>query len=286
MTTYLNGCFIGAGTHGKIKEYHFENSNEEIVSIVDIFLTKNPEYYDKVIEDNGWVCIKIPSTKEKFAFRIGGNSEIVLIAAGKANETTKWEADIGYFDKKKFIESFDKNFIDKLTGIQPEKIKLLKQPFTLSSNQNIDTLLWPHYVFKYDTLTAYPLPNEIDRSNIDYFEDLILSFSKQTNQTINLTQYYNIFRINKDYSGFISDSIYVTAYYRMIGQEKRYNPIFKQQNWSDYISKSNYKNRQDAYKNIRADRVNQGYAETDVYSAHKQELWMFGNNKLEKKNVR
>jgi hypothetical protein len=286
LTVFLNGCFIGAGTHGKIKEYHFDNSNEEIVSIVDIFLVTNPEYYDNVIEDNGWVYIKIPSTKDKFGFRIGGHSEIVLIAAGKVNETTKWEAELGYFEKKKFIESFEKNFIEKLTGIKPRKSKLLKQPFILYSNQNIDTLLWPHYVFNYDTLVAYPLPKEIDSTNIDYFKDLVLSFSKQSNQTLDINQYYNIFRINKDYSGFISDSIYVTAYYRVIGQERKYNTIFSKQNWSNYISESNYKNRQEDCKIIRANRVNKGYADTDVYSEYSQELWMLNNDKLEKKNGR
>ncbi len=285
MTTFLYGCFISAGTHGKIKEYHFDNSNEEIVSIVDVFLTTNPEYYDNVFEDNGWVYIKIPSTRDKFGFKIGGNSEIVLIAAGKVNETIKWDADLGYFEKKKFIESFEKNFIEKLNGIKPQKSKLLKMPFLLSSNQDIDTLLWPHYVFTYDTLVAYPLPKEIDNSNIDYFEDIILSFSKHSNQKLEINQYHNIFRINKDYSGYIDDSIYVTAYYRVIGQQSKYNTIFSQQYWSNYISESNYKNRQDDCKNIRAERINKGYADTDVYSEYSRELWMLNNDKLERKNI-
>jgi hypothetical protein len=280
----LSGCFIGAGTHGQIKEYHFGKLNEEIVSIVDIFLATNPEYCDTVIEDNGCVYIKIPSTNDKFGFRIGGHSEIVLIAAGKGNGTPKWEADLGYFEKQRFIESFEKNFIEKLKGIKPRKAKLLKEPFILSVNQNIDTLLWPHYVFNYDTLVAYPLPNEIDSTNIDYFKKLVLAFSNQSNQKVDIIQYYNIFRINQDYSGFISDSIYVTAYYRLIGRERKFSTLFNQQNWLDYISTSNHINKQENYKNIRADRVKKGYADTDVYSEYSQELWMHGNNNLKRKN--
>ena len=286
MTTFLNSCIIGAGTHGKIKDYHFDNSNEEIVSMVDNFLLSNPEYYDTVNEDNGWVYIKIPSTKEKFGFRIGGDSKIVLIAAGKQNETTKWEGDLGYFEKKNFIASFEKNFIDNLKGIKPNKIKLLKTPFILSINKDIDTVMWPHYVFKYDTLIAYSLPNEFDTLSIDHFADLLLSFAKYSYQNIEINQYQNIFRINKDYSGYVNDSIYITAYYRVIGQERKYYTIFNQQKWQDYLAKSTYKNRQIDYKSIRADKVKKGYAETDVYSEDYHELWMLNNDKLKKKNSR
>ncbi len=286
LITFLNSCFIGAGTHGKIKEFIFNNSNEEIVSIVDNFLVNNPEYYDTVIEDNGWVYIKIPTTKEKFGFSIGGHSEIVLIAAGKENETPKWESDLGYFEMEELIKSFEKNFINKLKGIKPNEIRLLKDPFILASNRDIDTLMWLHYVFKYDTLVAYPLPNEFDGTNIDNFENLVLSFAKYSNPKTEINQYYNIFRINKDCSGYIDDSIYITAYYRVIGQEKRYNTIFDQQKWLDYISKSNYKNRQEDYKNIRADKIKKGYAKTDVYSEYSQELWMLNNDKLKRKNSR
>ena len=285
LTTILNGCFIGAGTHGKIKDYHFDNSNEEIVSIVDIFLTENPEYYDDVLEDFGWVYIKIPSTNDKFGFSIGGLSEIVLIAAGNLTET-KWDKDLGFFERKRLIKSFEKNFIEKLKDIKPRKVTLLKEPFVLTVNQDIDTIMWPHYVFKYDTLVSYPLPNEFESSNVDLFEDLISSFAKGSNQNIEINQYYNIFRINKDYSGFISDSIYITAYYRVIGQEKTYKTIFNTQKWTTFISKGNCKNRLDNYRSIRKEKVNNGYAETDVYSEFSQELWMLDNDKLEKKNGR
>ena len=137
LTTFFNFCFIGAGTHGHIKDYSFKNSNEEIVSIVDDFLLNNPKYFDSVDNDFGWINIKIPTTNEKFCFRIGGQHEIVLLAAGYGHEKLKFDKDLGLIKEKRLSNIFEKNFIDKLKGIKPNKIKLLKNPFILSSNKNI-----------------------------------------------------------------------------------------------------------------------------------------------------
>lgn len=284
LTTIVGGCFIGAGTHGSIETFYFKNSNAEIVSIVDDFLIKNPEYRYKVDESSGWVYIKIPPGNDKFGFRIGGKSEINLIAAGKENEPTRWNSKLGTSEKQKFIENFKENFIDKLKKTSPTKVKLLKEPFILSSNLNPDTTLWPHYVIKHDTLISYPLPIEIDSTNIDYFEDIVLSFAKSTNQNLKAQQYHNIYRINKEYSGYIDDSIYITTYYRVIGEKINYNTIFSQTDWAEYVSEKNIENREYDILKIRDERIDKGYSETDVYSENYEELWMLNNQHLEIKN--
>lgn len=277
----LTGCFIGAGTHGKIKVYQFDYSNNEIVSIVDQFLLANPDYYEHVFEDNGWVYIKIPPENDKFGFRIGGDSEIVLIAAGRENETTKWEKDLGYFEEKRLIENFEKNFLAKLEDYTPRQVEIIKNPFILTINKNIDTVLWPHYVFKYDTLISYPLTTEFDSLGIDYFEDLVLSFASHQRQEIKINQYQNLFRINTDYSGHIGDSIFITAYYRIIGQPRKFSSIFEQESWRDY-TKRHKKIRLNNYKTLRESKIKKGYMETEVYSKHSEELWMIEKKDLKK----
>jgi hypothetical protein len=284
ISVLLYSC--GAGTHGKIKEYKFQCRNAEIVNIVDSFLISNPKYFDSFDMDYGWLYIKIPSTGERFGFEIGGDSEIVLINASKNSENLKIDSDLGYFEEKQLVESFEKNFIEKLKKNMTPKLKLIKNPFILSSNLNIDSLTWPVNVVEIDTFLAYPLPKEIDSTKIDFFKDLVLSFAKQTNQKAELIQYYNLFIVNEEYSGFIGDSIYVTAFYRVIGKNKTYNSIFNQQEWSDYILEKNKKIRLENYRNIRTERVKEGYAETDVFSKYSEEVWMLNNSNLKKKNVR
>lgn len=278
----MTGCFIGAGTHGKIKEYQFEYTNEEIVTIVDQFLLANPNYYEHVFEDNGWIYIKIPPENEKFGFRIGGNSEIVLIAAGRENETTRWDKGLGYFEKKVFIKNFEKNFLAKLEDYTPQQTEIIKKPFILTINSNIDTVLWPHYVFKYDTLFSYPLPSEFDSLRVDYFEDLVLSFAKFSGQEIVINQFQNLFRINTDYSGHVGDSIFITSYYRIIGQQRQSKPVFNKQSWMDYTSDTIKSNRLSDYKQLRENKIKQGYKETEVYSEYSEELWMVNNKDLRK----
>lgn len=237
ISLFLNGCFIGAGTHGKIKEYKFEYTNEELVTIVDQFLKDNPTYLENVDDSYGWVYIKIPKVSSRFGFRIGGESEIVLISAGKENEQLKWDKDLSLLERKELIKIFEKLFIDRLQEYSPKRSIIIKEPFILSSNQNIDTTLWPHYVFKHDTVIAYSLPEEFDSLGFNFFEDLISSFNKKVDSELSINQFYNIFRVNKDYSGYIGDSIYITNFYRTIGQRELTKPIFETEEWKEYTSR-------------------------------------------------
>ena len=277
----LTGCFIGAGTHGSIKTYSFDYSTNELVSIVDQFLTENPDYYDKVFEDNGWVYIKIPPKNNRFGFIIGGDSEINLVAAGKENEITKWEADLGYFEKKSLIENFELNFIQNLKTITPKTETIIKKPFILTSNDNPNLDPWTHNVFKYDTIISYPLPKEFDSLSIDYFENLVLAFAENTKQEVSIIQYYNLFRINKNYSGYIKDSIYITTFYRLIGQSSNNdNTLFNQKLWSQFTSNANEKERLAKYNELRQTKTKQKYKETEVYSEYNEEYWMEDKKEL------
>ena len=277
----LTGCFIGAGTHGSIKTYSFDYSTNELVSIVDQFLTENPDYYDKVLEDNGWVYIKIPPKNDRFGFRIGGDSEINLVAAGKENEITKWEADLGYFEKKSLIENFELNFIQNLKTITPKTETIIKKPFILTINDNPNLAPWTHNVFKYDTIISYPLPKEFDSLSIDYFENLVLAFAENTKQEVSIIQYYNLFRINKNYSGYIKDSIYITTFYRLIGQSSNNdNTLFNQKLWSKFTSTANEKERLAKYNELRQTKTKQKYKETEVYSEYNEEYWMEDKKEL------
>lgn len=280
VCTLLTRCFIGAGTHGKIKEYHFEYSNEELINIVDQFLLDNPKYYEKVDEDFGWIYIRIPPKNDKFGFRIGGNSEIVLIAAGKENEVIKWEKDLDRVEEEKFIENFENNFLDKLGRPKIQKAEIIRDPFVLSFNEDIDTVSWSHYVFKCDTLISYSLPIEFDSLDVDYFKDLVLSFGINSGETIPVVQFDNKFRIDTDYSGYVNDSIYITSYYRLIGQHLQLDPIFNQKSWQNFSSDANTFIRLKEYKRLREDRISEGYEETDVYSTYSEERWMNMNKKL------
>jgi hypothetical protein len=285
IVSLLNNCSIGAGTHGKIKEYHFNNSNEEIVSIVDDFLISNQEYHADASGDFGWIYIETPITKDRFGFSIGGDSSIVLIAAGKKGEKAKWNSDLGYFEKKIFIESFENNFIKKLSNEKPNRLKILKSPFILSSNQNIETNVWPIYVFKYDTSVFFSLPKEFDSLSIDYFEDMVSSFSKFSKADNRVVQFHNIFRINEDCSGYLYNGIHISSYYRRIGQKKKFSIIFNRQDWIDFTSPKKIKARKESYKKIRLEKLRNGFSETDVYSESSEELWMINEIKLLKRNV-
>jgi hypothetical protein len=274
----MTGC-IGAGTHGKIKDYSFNYNNNELVSIVDQFLLSNPKYCDTILE-NGWVYIKIPPEDARFGFSIGGDSEIVLIAAGKANEIVRWDKDLGYFEERSLTKNFENNFLERLKGVKPKKATIGREPFTLTINNNIDTVLWPHYFFRYDTTVSYALPHEIDSLGVDYFENLILAFAKYSGQDIKVNQVWNLFNIGSRYCGYIKDSIYITTYYRDIGQIREFKPIFDLKSWEDYVTEENKHKRLLDYKELRESKVRQGYKETEVYSQYSEELWMVKNKYL------
>ncbi|MDC3388868.1 hypothetical protein OAX11_05105 [Flavobacteriaceae bacterium] len=281
LSLSLTGCFIGAGTHGSIKSYSFDYSTNELVTIVDQFLSKNPDYYDEVNEDNGWVYIKIPPENDRFGFRIGGSSEINLVAAGKENEKTKWEADLSYFEKKSLIENFELNFIQKLKSINPKTETIIKEPFILTINDNPNLDPWAHNVFKYDTIISYPLPKEFDSLSIDYFENLVLAFAENTKQETSINQHYNLFTVDKDYSGYIEDSIYITTFYRVIGQSSYDdNTLFNQKLWSQFTATVKEKERLAQYNELRQAKTKQKYKETEVYSEYSKEYWMVDKNEL------
>ena len=207
--------------------------------MVNQFLLANPDSYEKVDEDFGWIYIKIPPENDKFGFKIGGNSEIVLIAAGKRNKGVKWEKDLKRIEKREFIENFENNFLYKLEHPKFQEAEIIKDPFILAFNNDIDTVSSPHYVFKYDTLISYPLPVEFDSLSIDYFNDLVLFFRIDSEKAVSIVQFDNKFRIDRDYSGYVRDSIYITNYYRVIGQSLQLDPIFNQKSWQKFSSNAN-----------------------------------------------
>ncbi len=277
----MTGCFIGAGTHGHIESYKMMHSNEEIVTIVDQFLLSNPEYFDTVEEDFGWIYIKIPPENNRFGFRIGGQSEIDLIAAGRDNERTYWDKDLSSADKEEFINVFKTQFIDKLTNA-PKSESIIKRPFILSINKDADTDIWPHYVFETDTVLSYPLPDEFDSLDIDFFEDLVASFGRTSGQESNVNQFHNIFRISKDYSGYVGDSIYITKLYRTIGRRNKTAYIFNSVEWIDYVDDGNRNKRIKDYIRLRKEKTDNGYSATDVYSKFSEERWMINSKHLKR----
>ena len=226
ISIVLHSC----GTHGHIESFYLDYTKEEITSIVDDFLLNNPTYYE--VENDfypNWIHIKIPKTGERFVFRIGQieeKAEIDLILACPANDFPKKYFELKESQKRKLKESFKINFIDKLKDIKPHQIKLVMSPFILSFNVGIDTICWPDYFIKKDTLISYPLPEEIDSTRIDYFEDLVKLFSIDEKIKIEINQCCNVFRINNEYSGYINDSIHVIAFYRRVGENKKHLIFF------------------------------------------------------------
>jgi hypothetical protein len=263
------------GTHGNIKIYEFKCTNDELVSKVDILLLNNPQFYDNVIEDYGWVFIKFPNTKDRLGFEISGKSQISLIEAGKEGEVHKYNRDLSQEERDYYIKIFETNFINRLDSIIPKIETILKSPFILESN-NIDTTESPYYMFAYDTLLKYPLPLEFKKIDKAYFEDLVFIYSKQKdeNKKFMINQHYDIFRINNEYSGYIKDSIYITKYYRDIGASKKLNPIFNISSWKEFTHKKDMKKRIDLYKTYRIEKVKKKYGETDVYEPYLIERWM------------
>lgn len=267
--------FEFTGTHGNIKIYEFKCSNDELVSKVDIFLQNNPQIYDNVIEAYGWVFIKIPNTRDRLGFEISGKSHISLIEAGKEGEVLRYNRDLSQKEREYYTEIFETNFINKLDSIKPHNETILKSPFILESNK-IDTTESPYYMFAKDTFLKYPLPKEFKNIDKSYFQDLVFIYSKQKieNKNFWITQHFDIFRINNEYSGYIKDSIYITKYYRDIGSTKKISPIFNYSSWKSFIKSSEMNNRLDMYKTYRAKKVKNKYAETDVYETYNIERWM------------
>lgn len=263
------------GTHGSIKIYEFKCSNDELVSKVDIFLQNNPQIYDNVIEDYGWVFIKIPKTRDRLGFEISGKSHICLIEVGKEGEKLRYNRDLSKKEREYYIKIFETNFINYIDSIKPKNETILKSPFILESNK-IDTTESPYYMFAIDTFLKYPLPIEFKNIDKSYFEDLVFIYSKQKieNKKFWINQHFDIFRINNEYSGFVKDSIYITKYYREIGSTKKISPIFNDSSWITFVKRSEMNKRLEMYQNYRADKIKNKYAETDVYETYIIERWM------------
>ncbi len=275
---FLCGC---GGTHGKIKSYYFEFSNNDLVSIIDSILLSNHEYSPRVDKSSGWIYFRIPKIGDQFKIRIGGESQVTLISAGEKGKKTKWDSDLGYFEKKRLIKSFEKNFVRKIKTLKPRSLDILREPFTLSINIHADTVYWPHYVIKYDTLVQYPLPDEIDSLGIDYFLDLVIDFSDYMKQELFIKQYYHAFRINDHYTGIIKDkSILITGYYRVIGEKRKFNPIFGRKIWEEYLNSVDQNDRIENYKKVRYRKKEKGYKETEVYRPSRKEFWMYSLDSL------
>lgn len=279
ISLLVTGCFIGAGTHGKIKSYKLPHSNDEIATIVDQFLLANPQYLETVEEDFGWIYIKIPPENNRFGFSIGGQSEIVLIAAGVENGKVEWDKDLSSSEKIRFGEIFKTHFIDKLT-FPPRIEHILKKPFILSMNKDVDS---DHYVFESDTLLSYPLPKEFDSLGMEYFEDLVVSFGKNNGHEVKINQFNNIFRIDNNYTGYVGDSIYITKQYRTIGQKKKTVVVFDTLDWSKYIDDSNRTKRIKDFVRLRKEKTDNGYSPTDIYSEFSEERWMINNKHLKRR---
>jgi hypothetical protein len=281
ISIVLHSC----GTHGHIESFYLDYTKEEITSIVDDFLLNNPTYYE--VENDfypNWIHIKIPKTGERFVFRIGQieeKAEIDLILACPANDFPKKYFEIKESQKRKLKESFKINFIDKLKDIKPHQIKLVMSPFILSFNVGIDTICWPDYFIKKDTLISYPLPEEIDSTRIDYFEDLVKLFSIDEKIKIEINQCCNVFRINNEYSGYINDSIHVIAFYRRVGENKKHLIFFNDTRWLKYTDKNNQQKREITYKNLRSKNTKENRYETEVYLKTSEEFWMLNDSKLD-----
>lgn len=281
ISIVLHSC----GTHGHIESFYLDYTKEEITSIVDDFLLNNPTYYE--VENDfypNWIHIKIPKAGERFVFRIGQieeKAEIDLILACPANDFPKKYFELKESQKRKLKESFKINFIDKLKDIKPHQIKLVMSPFILSFNVGIDTICWPDYFIKKDTLISYPLPEEIDSTRIDYFEDLVKLFSIDEKIKIEINQCCNVFRINNEYSGYINDSIHVIAFYRRVGENKKHLIFFNDTRWLKYTDKNNQQKREITYKNLRSKNTKENRYETEVYLKTSEEFWMLNDSKLD-----
>ena len=154
-------------------------------------------------------------------------------------------------------------------------------PFILSFNVGIDTICWPDYFIKKDTLISQLLPEEIDSTRIDYFEDLVKLFSIDEKIKIEINQCCNVFRINNEYSGYINDSIHVIAFYRRVGENKKHLIFFNDTRWLKYTDKNNQQIREITYKNLRSKNTKENRYETEVYLKTSEEFWMLNDSKLD-----
>lgn len=243
-------------------------------------MLEHPEYFDYVDEVRGTVQIKVPETKQKFGFRIGGQGEIRLMVAGEANRKMKFGESLWSFQKKKYSKSFKTHFLDK---IKTENIEVTQQilinPFILAMNPARDFNNWnSHYVFKIDTLLQFPLPTEFDSLSYDFLENLISCYGQNVEQELTTVQYQSQFRVNKSYSGFVTDSIYVNSCYRDIGQPVDPNFIFTTSQWKTFTYDTNLDQRLDCYQQMRKDLTAKGYKATEVYAETSQEYWMLADS--------
>jgi len=275
---FLLRCGSFTGIVEPIDFYTFNTSTEKLIISIDNFLRENPEYYKGVSDSWGTISIKIPEIKERFSFRIGGLGEIRLMAAGKINDVhIKGGQDLFSSQKKKYSDSFNTHFLNKLEYESIEAAKqILVNPFLLTINEEPDINSWDgnHYVFKIDTLLTYPLPIEFDSLSYDFLENLIECYGKYIDQKISVIQYKTQFRVNKSYSGYIGDSIYIDSCYRVIGQNEISESIFETKDWKKYLENSNVSTRLNDYTKQREEDIAKGYMETQVYSKYSKEFWM------------
>ena len=283
ILTLLSGC---GGSHGAFEVYLFQQTNDEIVLMVDQFLLENPEYLDHIDSISGysWIHIKIPKSKNRYGFRIGGNSEIGLITAGKNNEISTFGHNYWFFQRNAFKEDFKKNFIDLLDPNKIPNYKIVREPFILTMNKEIDTIMWPKYFIYTDTNLVFPFPKEFDTLSIDYFYDLFKTYSSSINKELYFNQYKKYFRINEQLTGYLDDSIRITRYYRRIGQNFRLSTCFNTNEWIQLTDSSNTSFRLNNYSKIRKERLDNNYKKTDVFSEFSIELWM-ENEKIREDNT-
>ncbi|MBK8352294.1 MAG: hypothetical protein IPL21_11580 [Saprospirales bacterium] len=98
---------------------------------------------------------------------------------------------------------------------------------------------------------------------------------------IEINQCCNVFRINNEYSGYIDDSIRVIAYYRRVGENKKYSIIFNNEKWLKYTDKNNQLKRKTSYKDKRSKNIKENRYETEVFLKTSEEFWMLNNSKLD-----
>jgi hypothetical protein len=273
----LESCILGgSGTHGSIEAYTLEVSNNGIALSVDEFLINNPEFVDFIDSTSGygWIHIKVPESNNRYGFRIGGKSNLNLIQAGKVGEEYQYGHELSSFKEREFKKDFKENFLDLINFSEKKEHIVYINPFKLTFNKKVDTVWWPQYFIGIDTVLTFPLPNEFDTLSVDFFNDLLEYYSNSTNNYTYLNQQFNLFRLNEQCTGELTDSIKITRFYRRIGQNFRFTNCFESKVWLSLTDTLNTTNRLNAYSEIRKTRIDNNYKETEVNSKLSEEFWM------------
>lgn len=272
----LVSCLIGAGTHGHFETFELPYSQHEIVSIVDQFLISNPEPQEYSIDDDfGWIKIRIPLENKRFSFAIDSGA-VTLITAGDTLRTA-FSSDYSSDQKKDYIKSFKSNVVDRLT-FEPKPLKIVSDPLRLSINER--TGRTTHHIIVRDTTLAYPLPEGIDSTNIDYFQNLIVATGRRAGRTIRVNQYCNAFEVEGAYTGHVSDSIYVTRFYRRMGSPFISSTLFDSEAWKSYLKETTIEERKTDFERLRKAKTKAGYTATEVFSPFSKQYWMEGYPQL------